>query len=103
MERETHGLARSFAANYTWHFQTLINSSLGTQAGRPFSSPAPGRWATIAGAGGDPNFTLSPSPEPCPQGHSGNTSGGPRGSVASPAGGPRYQCSRLTGASQEQL
>lgn len=98
-ETGTHGLAPSFAANYTWHFPTLINRSLGTQARRAFSSLAPGRWAAISGGGvGDPDLPRH-APVLSPRDHL----WWPLGNMASPAGGPSYQCSRLTGASQEQL
>lgn len=96
--RETHGLAPSFAANYTWHFQTLINSSLGTR----FSSRSRDLGSNCWGGGVTPTFARV-TPQPRPQGHSRDHLQWPPGSVASPAGRPSSQRGRLTGASHEQL
>lgn len=92
LERETRELARSFPANYTWHFQTLINSSLGTGLGR-LPPPCSASWTAAAeGVGVTPNPSLSP--QPCPQ---------PDRPRWQPSRCPSSQRSRLTGASQEQL
>lgn len=56
---------RSFAANYIWHFHRLINSSLGTQAGRLSPPQLQGDGQRLLGHGVTPTFPchlLSPGP-----------------------------------------
>lgn len=65
LQGQTHGLAPSFAANYIWHFHRLINSSLGTQAGRLSPPQLQGDGQRLLGHGVTPTFPCHPlSPGP---------------------------------------